>query len=110
MDACYVPFISTEVQAVNASSVAAAQAMLSPLCTQRFCCSPAAAQQPRSEPPGLGILPEELTAPFTAPQPAVLLLPPEASDLGVVPQMPSPVGAPQAAMQQVRASLLEPGS
>ena len=49
-DSCYLPLIESRVLALNASSLEEAQKILSPLCTQQFCCSQAGqAQGPASQ-------------------------------------------------------------
>ena len=68
-DTCYLPIIESRVLALNASSIEEAQEILSPLCSQQFCCSPVRgpAPQPGSQPrPGFSFLPGPAHPPHTS--------------------------------------------
>ena len=68
-DSCYLPLIESRVLALNASSIEEAQEILSPLCSQQFCCSPVRgpAPQPGPQPrPGFSFLPGPAHPPQTS--------------------------------------------
>ena len=65
-DSCYLPLIESRVVALNASSIEEAQKILSPLCSQQFCCAPAPGPAQGPAPlsrPGFSFLPGPARAP-----------------------------------------------
>ena len=65
-DSCYLPLIESRVVALNVSSIEEAQKILSPLCSQQFCCAPAPAPAQGPAPlsrPGFSFLPGPARAP-----------------------------------------------